>query len=132
MDGFLIQLYNGLINWKASKQQTVTTSSTEIELLALSSAAKEVIWWRRFFNKIHFNPKEKYSLNYNNQQTIKLITKNKPRLDTKLKSINIHHYWLRQEVQAKQFKIDWLNTDNMPADGLTKSLTKDKHEKFIK
>ena len=131
-DGFLVQLYGGLIDWKASKQRTVTTLSIEAELLALSSAAKEVIWWRRFFDGIRFDPEEEYSLNCDNLQTIRLMTKDEPRLDTKLKYIDIHHHWLRQEVQAKWLKVDWLNTDNMPADGLTKSLTKDKYKRFIK
>ena len=35
-DGFLFMLFSGPIDWKASKQLTVTTSSTEAELLALS------------------------------------------------------------------------------------------------
>jgi hypothetical protein len=39
--GYVFQLFNGVIDWKASKQRTITTSSTEAELLALSHAAKE-------------------------------------------------------------------------------------------
>ena len=42
--GYLFKLYGGPIAWKATKQQTVTTSSTEAELLALSTIAKEAIW----------------------------------------------------------------------------------------
>ncbi len=33
-------LLRGPVDWKSTKQQTVTTSSTEAELLALSDAAK--------------------------------------------------------------------------------------------
>jgi hypothetical protein len=51
-DGFLFQLYGGAIDWRAGKQKTVTTSSTKAELLSLSTAAREVIWWRRFFANI--------------------------------------------------------------------------------
>ena len=36
-------LFGGAIDWRASKQKTVTTSSTEAELLALSNAASEMI-----------------------------------------------------------------------------------------
>jgi hypothetical protein len=42
-DGYLFQLYGGAIDWRAAKQNTVTTSSTEAELLALSRTAKEAI-----------------------------------------------------------------------------------------
>jgi hypothetical protein len=34
-DGYLCQLYGGASDWRAAKQSTVTTSSTEAELLAL-------------------------------------------------------------------------------------------------
>jgi hypothetical protein len=43
-DGYLFKLYGGPIDWRAAKQATVTTSSTEAELLALSRTAKEAIW----------------------------------------------------------------------------------------
>jgi hypothetical protein len=51
-DGYLFQLYEGPIDWRAAKQHTITTSSTEAELLSLSSTAKEFIWWTRFFSNI--------------------------------------------------------------------------------
>ena len=41
---YLFKLYGGAIAWKASKQATVTTSSTEAELLALTTTAKEALW----------------------------------------------------------------------------------------
>jgi len=42
--GYLFKLYGGAIAWKATKQTTVTTSSTEAELLALTAATKEALW----------------------------------------------------------------------------------------
>jgi hypothetical protein len=41
---YVFKLYRGPIAWKATKQQTVTTSSTEAELLVLSTTTKEAIW----------------------------------------------------------------------------------------
>ena len=38
---YAMKLFGGLIGWRANKQDTVTTSTTEAELLALSQAAKE-------------------------------------------------------------------------------------------
>jgi hypothetical protein len=40
----MFSLFGGLIDWKAVKQQTVTKSSIEAELLALSYAGSELIW----------------------------------------------------------------------------------------
>lgn len=35
--GFLFKIFGGVVEWKATKQKTVTTSTTEAEFLALSS-----------------------------------------------------------------------------------------------
>jgi hypothetical protein len=39
-EGYLFKLFNGPIDWRSTKQKTVTTSSTEAELLALSVKGK--------------------------------------------------------------------------------------------
>jgi hypothetical protein len=43
-DGYLFKLFGGPVDWR-----TVTTSSTEAELLSLAQTAKESYWWIRFF-----------------------------------------------------------------------------------
>jgi hypothetical protein len=49
---FAIQLFGGLIRWRANKQDTVTTSTTEAELLALTQAAKETLFVSRLLTKL--------------------------------------------------------------------------------
>jgi hypothetical protein len=44
---FAMKLFGGLIGWRANKQDTVTTSTTEAKLLALAQAAKESIYVSR-------------------------------------------------------------------------------------
>ena len=41
--GYVVLLFGGPIAWRANKQDTVTTLSTEAELLALTQTAKEAI-----------------------------------------------------------------------------------------
>lgn len=131
-DGYLFLLYGGAIDWRAAKQKTVTTSSTEAELLSLSVAAREVIWWRRFFAAIRFDTQQEVKINCDNLQTIRVLTKEGLKLDTKLRHIDIHQHWLRQEVQAGRVALGWLPTAEMPADGLTKNLTAQKQAAFVK
>ncbi|KJZ68185.1 hypothetical protein HIM_12424 [Hirsutella minnesotensis 3608] len=45
--GYVMTLFGGPIAWRASKQATVATSSTEAEFLAISEAAKEAIFLSR-------------------------------------------------------------------------------------
>ena len=42
-EGYLFKLFNEPIDWHLIKQKTVTTSSIETELLALSYTAKDII-----------------------------------------------------------------------------------------
>jgi hypothetical protein len=65
-------------------------------------------------------------------QTIRLVTKDGVKLNTKLRHVDIHHHWLRQEVQEGRIQIDWTPTALMTADGLTKALPRQKHEGFVR
>ena len=130
--GFCFSLFGGIIHYKAVKGTTVTTSSTEAELLALSLTAKEFIWWKRFFQQIQFDLEEEPTIYCDNLQTIRLLTKETPKLQTALKHVDIHQSWLRQEVQAKRIKVEWVPTANMVADGFTKVLSAQKHSEFVK
>ena len=130
-DGYLFKLYGGAIDWKASKQKTVTTSSTEAELLSLSAATREVMWWKRFFTNIQFDTQQRTEICCDNMQTIRILQKEGLKLDTKLRHVDIHQHWLRQEVQARKIELKWLPTAEMPADGLTKALPTQKHALFV-
>jgi hypothetical protein len=68
--GFYVSLFSSVIHYKAVKGTTVTTLSTEAELLALSLTAKEFIWWMRFFKQIQFDLKEESTIYCDNMQTI--------------------------------------------------------------
>ena len=128
---FVVSLFGGAIDWRATKQSTVTTSSTEAELLAMSSAGKELIAWNRFFKQIKFDPEQHHSISGDNLQTIRLLKAQTPKLVTKLRHVDIHQSWLRQEVQAGNIDVHWIPTGDMPADGLTKILSRQQHEKFV-
>ena len=93
--GYLITLYGTPIAWRTSKQPTVTTSSTEAELLALTEASKEAIATMRLFAGMRFHLHEDIVIWCDNQQTIRLVTADIPRLHTALRHIDIHNTWAR-------------------------------------
>jgi hypothetical protein len=55
-----------------------------------------------------------------------------PKLVTKLKHVDIHQHWLRQEVVQKNLQIQWIQTSEMKADGFTKALPRQKHQEFVR
>jgi len=62
----------------------VTCLTTEAELLSLSMAAIEIIWWQRFFEAIGFNLEREFTLLCDNMQTVRLLRQDTLKLDTKL------------------------------------------------
>jgi hypothetical protein len=130
--GYTIRLFGGLIAWKASKQDTVTTSTTEAELLALSQVAKEAIFISRLIRELQVNLLQKtITIHCDNTQTISLVTKETSKLQTKLRHVDIHNHWLRQEVQQGTISVEYIPSASMPADGLTKALPRNKWGAFL-
>jgi hypothetical protein len=130
-EGYLFILFGGPIDWKSTKQKTVTTSTTEAELLALSHAASVQYYWKRFFDQIRLELDEEIVMHCDNLQTVRLMLTDTPKLTTKLRHVDIHQHWLRQEVQNENFKVEWIRTAEMKADGLTKALPRQLHERFV-
>ena len=130
--GYLMKLFSGAIMWQSSKQKTVTTSTTEAELLSLSHTARETIALYRLFEQIQFDPEQQPRILCDNQQTVGLIQKERPQLTSKLRHINIHNFWLRQIRRDGKITVQWVPTTDMPADGFTKPLSAQKHSHFIK
>ena len=53
------------------------------------------------------------------------------KLNTKLKHVDIHNHWLRQEYQARHINVQYVESKSMIADGLTKALSLDNHRRFL-
>ncbi|KAJ5394853.1 uncharacterized protein N7487_009156 [Penicillium crustosum] len=106
-EGYLCRLFGGAVDWKAGKQRTVTTSTTEAELLALSEAAKSALWRKRLLAAVNlvYQNSEAMESQCDNAQTVGLLTKETPQLSTKLRHVDIHNHWLRQAVQAGEIAI---------------------------
>ena len=130
--GSAYTLFNGIIDWKASRQKTVTTSTTEAELLGVSAVAKDTLWWTRFFRAINFEPGHQLAIQCDNQQTIRALTSSDHRLHTKLRHIDIHQFWLRQELRKTTLSIRWTPSAEVLADGFTKPLPGQRHMEFVR
>jgi hypothetical protein len=130
--GYAISLFGGLIAWRASKQTTVTTSTTEAELLALAQAAKEGMFVQRLVCDLSVHLDEDLlTIQCDNTQTIRLVDAEIATLNTRLRHVDIHNMWLRQEAQCNRIKVIHVPSQKMIADGLTKALSADNHGKFV-
>ncbi|KAG7000958.1 Retrovirus-related Pol polyprotein from transposon TNT [Fusarium oxysporum f. sp. conglutinans] len=129
---YTIRLFDGLIGWRASKQNTVTTSTTEAELLALAQAAKESLYVSRLLKELTVQMDDPtIRIDCDNTQTINLVTAEIATLKTKLRHVDIHNHWLRQEVQGGRIQVKYTKSTDMIADGLTKALPAGKWNRFL-
>jgi hypothetical protein len=112
----------------------MSTSTTEIELLAMLHVGKKFIWWLNLFKKIEFSSdsNEQMTLYNDNLQTIRLLISEIAKVDTKLRHVDVAQCWLREFVQRDILKMNYLLTAKMTADEMTKMLSSQKHKKFIK
>ena len=126
-----MKLFGGAIAQRANKKDMVTTLSIEVELLAISQTAKEAIYLSHLMKALMLFLPEVFTIKCNNKETIRLLVDKSTKLQTKLRHVNIHSYWLREEVQRQLIKIRQVPTKEMMADGLTKALSIIKYEHFV-
>ncbi|KAF7566030.1 hypothetical protein PtrM4_054640 [Pyrenophora tritici-repentis] len=116
----------------SNKQDTVTTSTTEAELLALSQVAKEALFLSRLLKELNIQlDTPSITIQCDNKQTIRLVTEEVSKLQTKLRHVDIHNHWIRQEVSTGRISVEYIPTADMIADGLTKSLPPNKWPEFL-
>jgi hypothetical protein len=95
---YVMVLFGGVIGWRANKQNTVTTSTTEAELLSLSQGAKEGQYVRRLLDELKISlDDQRIQIHC---QTIRLVTEEIARLKTKRRHVDIHNHWLRHQQKA--------------------------------
>jgi hypothetical protein len=130
---YAMKLFGGLVGWRANKQDTVTTSTTEAELLALSQATKEALYVSRLITELSVRlDDQRIQIKCDNLQTIRLVTAEIALLQTKLRHVDIHNHWLRQEISSGQIVVDYTPSQDMLADGFTKALQNNAFSNFVR
>jgi uncharacterized protein YacL (UPF0231 family) len=129
---YVMVLFGGVVGWRANKQTTVTTSTTEAELLSLSQGAKEGQYIKRLLDELSVSlDEQRIRIHCDNRQTIRLVTEEIARLQTKLRHVDIHNHWLRQEIKDGRIAVEHVPTKKMIANGLTKALSGSEYREFL-
>ena len=129
---YVMVLFGGVVEWWVNKQDMVTTSTTEAELLSLSQGAKEGQYIKRLLEELSVSmDDQRIRVHCDNRQTIRLVTEEIACLQTKLWHVNIHNRWLRQEIRDGRITAEYIPTKKMIADGLTKALPRSEFREFL-
>jgi hypothetical protein len=77
----------------------------EVELLALLTAASELQAWNRLFKHIKFNLESIPMIYCDSLQTVGIVTKHEDKLFTRLRHVDVHQHYLRQEVAEGRISV---------------------------
>lgn len=125
--GFIIW-YGGAIFCRSTKQKMNTRSSTESEILAVYDNIPYLLELKIFLEEI--GSKETHTSVYqDNQSTIKLI-ENGHGTNGRTKHMNAKIYYLKDNIDNGNIKLEYLSTNNMVADILTKPIVGSKFKEL--
>ena len=130
--GCLIRLGDagGAVYCRSAKQLTTSLSSFQSELIALSDSAKQVLWLRNFMIAQGFaEANEAATILQDNQSVVAAMSSRKSPSD-KSRFILIRYFWLKEHLACNDVRLQYISTDKMLADMLTKPLTGETFRRF--
>ncbi|PSC72954.1 reverse poly isoform B [Micractinium conductrix] len=121
--GYVFILNGGAISWASRLQPTVAASTTESEYIAAATAIKEGLWLRKLFQDLGLNL-DTISIYADSQTALKLL-KN-PIVSNRSKYIDVIHHFARERVARNEVTFEYISTDTMVADSITKAVPTNK------
>ena len=110
-----------MISWSSRKQGSIAQSTTEAEYIAASDAIKKAIWFRKLVSGLFGDKLKMTVVHCDNQSCIKL-TEN-PIFHDRSKHIDMRYHYIRDLVQRKTVKLQYIAFSEQVVDILTKPLT---------
>ena len=136
--GYIIRFAGCPIMWASKLQTEIALSTTEAELISLSTALRDVIPLMNLMNEMHdqriiptsYKPKIYCKAFEDNSGALEIARQ--PKMRPRTKHINVKYHHFRSYVERKQIEIFPVGTDDQMADLFTKPLAADKFHLFTK
>ena len=127
--GFVWIMGGGAICWRSKLQSIVALSSTEAEYVGATPAVQEVVWLRDLLCGLGIIDSSPSVLHMDNRGAVSLTRGAGD--SNRTKHIDIRYHFIRSHVECKRIKVQYLPTNEMTADILTKNLGRAKHDYFV-
>jgi hypothetical protein len=122
--GYVFTLCGGAVAWTCRRQRTIALSSSEAEYMALGDAVQEALYLRQLLDDMGFKQSGPTLLFEDNQGCIFMA--NKDAHSKRTKHIDIRFKFVQEAVQEQTVSVQYLHSKMMPADCLTKPLSRDR------
>jgi hypothetical protein len=118
--GVVTVMAGGPTFWMSKRQDVVALSTTEAKYIALGKGAQQARWTHSFLAEIGHTESLPSRLLADNKGVI-VISKN-PKFHSRVKHIDIRFHYIRDEVEKGTVKVEFVASEDNPADLLTKPL----------
>ena len=102
-------------------------SSAKAEYIAATDASCETIWLRRILSNLQESQQLLTTIHCDNTSMIAMSKK--PVFHARSKHIELQHHFIRDLVSKAEITLNFINTNDLPADMLTKAITIEKFKK---
>jgi len=127
--GWCISWQNAVISWGSRRQKCVALSSCEAEIVALSEAAKDFIYYRKLVRGIDGAFVQGPSELATDNTAARDLSYNAEHHE-RTKHIERRHFFVRDMVEKLELRVPHVSTHENCADFFTKPLDKTKFQKF--
>ncbi|CAI7817962.1 unnamed protein product [Closterium sp. NIES-53] len=126
--GYCFSLGAEAVSWRSTRSSSVASSSAEAENYAGAMAAQELRWLTFLLADLGERPHTAPTLFADNKAMILLCPK--PRLETRVKHIDVRYFLLRELQRRGQVHLDFVASEANTADLFTKALALGDHHWF--
>ena len=127
--GIFISIGRGPIYCSSSKQKLNSKSSTEAEMIAVSDGLNHVIWLRNLLEAQGYTLPPSIIFQ-DNMSAISLLKTGKSQSSTRTRHIAIRFFFIKDRIESREISVQYINTDHMIADILTKPLQGTKYKQL--
>lgn len=119
--GYVFTLAGAAVSWKVKKQTIVAFSTCEAEVIALSYACREALWYHKMLVELGLLQHDKAITIYEDNQGCICVAKDN-KLSDRNKHIQVVHLFCQQAVDMGKVNVQYIKTDQQVADMNTKPL----------
>lgn len=127
--GYIFLINNASVVWESHKQQSVTLSTRDAEYMAVSDASREAITRIHLYTDLQITTAQPPLL-YSDSITALLLTDESAPYQ-RSKHIDVRYHFIRDIVKKGEIQVDYVPSEENPADIFTKALNSDLHHHCV-
>ena len=129
--GYVFILGSGVVSWCNKKQTYVALSTMESEYVVCAAAMQEVIWLKRFLQRLGITTHSEEAVTLYSNSTAALVYAKEPKYHRKSKHIEIKHHFIRDMVARGEVVMKHISTRSMVVEPLTKPIARDVFQSHV-